>query len=248
MDTKLVQQYGEDILCYRLRTARQKKRMQHEDLEKKLIGLNKEWKTLRNQQFNMGWDPLIPPVQKGWKRFFVLRDDVARSRHSGFFQNILRKINTYDWSHRKDFMIRKRRCGRKKYGVKEQKLLQPWEWHFEKLGFNGYEKQMFHEEFHYEKWNKGPIKRYVFTDPWRFVLKIKPNMITKIRRIDPELESRMQDINSYLVINDYKGRLGRLMRGRYKGKELRWKNYGRHKEVDQFKNKSLLQIMDMIKE
>ena len=55
MDTKLVQQYGEDILCYRLRTARQKKRMQHEDLEKKLIGLNKEWKTLRNQQFNMGW-------------------------------------------------------------------------------------------------------------------------------------------------------------------------------------------------
>ena len=37
MDTKFIQQYGEDILCYRLRTARQKKRMQYEDFDKQLI-------------------------------------------------------------------------------------------------------------------------------------------------------------------------------------------------------------------
>ena len=248
MGTKIIQRYGENILSYRLRTARQKKRMQHEDLEKKLIGLNKERWALRRQQSNMGWDPLIPPVQKGWKRFFVLRDDVARSQHADFFQNILKKINTYDWSHRKDFMIRKRRFGRKKYGVKEQKLLQPWEWHFEKLGFNVYEKQMFHEEYHYEKWNKGPIKRYVFSEPWRFVLKVKPNMITKIRKLDPELESRLQQINSYLERNDYEGKLGRLMTGSYKWKEWKWKNYDRYDEEYLFKNKSLYQIMDMIKE
>ncbi len=39
MDTKLIQQYGEDILCYRLRTARQKKRMRYEDFDKQLIQL-----------------------------------------------------------------------------------------------------------------------------------------------------------------------------------------------------------------
>lgn len=248
MDTKIIQQYGEDILCYRLRTARQKKRMQHKDLEKKLIGLKKERWALRRQLWNMGWDPLIPPVQKGWKRFFVLRDDVARSQHAEFFQNILKKINTYDWSHRKDFMVRKRRFGKKKYEVKGQKLKEPYACEFAKLDLTDKEKEMFYAEFRFEYWNKGPVKRYVFSEPWRFVLKVKPNMITKIRKLDPQLESRLQQINSYLERNNYEGKLDRLMRGSYKWKELKWKNYGRYDEEDLFQNKSLCQIMDMIKE
>ena len=248
MDTKIIQQYGEDILCYRLCTARQKKRMQYDDLEKKLISLNKEWKVLRKKKWDIGWDPLIPPVQKGWKRFFVLKEDVARSKQAEFFQNILKKINTYDWSYRKDFMIRRRRFGKKKYAVKEQKLLQPWKCHFERLDFNGYEKQMFHEEYHYHKWNKEPIKRFVFNEPWRFVLIVKPNMIMKIRRIDPILESRLQEINSYLERNSYKGKLGKLLHGSHKWKEWKWKNFGRYDEANPFQNKSLHQILDLIKE
>jgi len=133
MDTKLIQQYGEGILCYRLRTARQKKRLQYEDFYKQLIQLYKEEKALYQQQKNLGWEPLKPPVQKGWKRFFVLRDDVAKSKHAEFFQNILNKINTYDWSYRKNFKIRKRKMGRKIYVVKTQKLLEPCERHFAKL-------------------------------------------------------------------------------------------------------------------
>jgi hypothetical protein len=178
MGTKIIQQYGEDILCYKLCTARQKKRRQYEELEKKLIALHKEERALYGQIRNLGWEPLVPPVQKGWKRFFVLRDDVARSKQADFFQNILEKINTHDWSHRKDFMIRKRRFGRKKYAVKEQRLLQPREWQFEKPGFDENEKQMFHEEYHYETGKRDPIKRYVFDEPWRFVLRVRPNMIT----------------------------------------------------------------------
>ena len=78
MDKKLIEQYGTEILSYRLRTARQKKRMQYEDFDKQLIQLHEEESALRSQKRNLGWEPLIPPVQKGWKRFFVLRDDVAR--------------------------------------------------------------------------------------------------------------------------------------------------------------------------
>jgi hypothetical protein len=102
--------------------------------------------------------------------------------------------------------------------------------------------------YHYEKWNKGPIKRYVFSEPWRFVLKVRPNMITKIRKIDAELESRMQEINSFLKRNDYQGRLSRLKGERYKWKEWKLKNYEKHTEADLFNNKPLLQVLDMIKE
>lgn len=246
MDKKIIQQYGEDVLCYRLRTARQKKRMQYEDFDKQLIQLHKEENALYEQRRNLGWEPLTPPVQKGWKRFFVLRDDVARSKHADFFEGILKKINTYDWSYRKDFIVKKRRFGKKKYGVKEQKLLAPREWHFEKLGFNEKEKQMFHEVFHNEKWNRGPVKRYVFNEPWRFVLRVRPNMITKVRAKDAVLESRLKQLEDYLENNDLRKRQHRLLYGRYQWRG--WRGFEKYNEVNSLKNKSLQQILDMIKE
>lgn len=246
MDTKIIQQYGEDILCYRLRTARQKKRMQYEDFEKRLIQLYKEEKTLYRQMRNLGWEPLIPPVQKGWKRFFVLRDDVARSGQAEFFQGILNKINTYDWSHRKDFMIRKRRFGRKNYVVKDQQLHEPWEWLFVKLDFNEHEKQMFNEEYKHDKRYGKPVKKYVFKEPWRFVLRVRPNIITKIRVKDPVIESGLKEIDNYLERNDLRKTQARLLHGNYKWRE--WKKFEKYDEVNFLKNKSLNQVIDLIKQ
>src|SRR4051812_19284598 len=109
MDTKLIQQYGEDIRCYRLRTARQRKRMQYEDFDKQLIQLDKEEDRLYRQKMNLGWEALHPPVQKGWVRSFILREDIARSRYAFFFEAMLKKINTYEYSWRKDFKRKKKR-------------------------------------------------------------------------------------------------------------------------------------------
>lgn len=69
MDNKLIEQYGEDILCYRLRTARQKKRMQYEDFHKYLIRLSKEEKGLMKLKRELGWETLKPPVQKDGNGF-----------------------------------------------------------------------------------------------------------------------------------------------------------------------------------
>lgn len=46
MDNKLIKQYGEDILSYRLRSARHKKRAQREAFDKQLIALHYEQKAL----------------------------------------------------------------------------------------------------------------------------------------------------------------------------------------------------------
>jgi hypothetical protein len=244
MDTKLIRHFGEDILSYRLRTARNKKRMQYEDFHKQLMKLHKEEKALYEQKRNLGWESLIPPVQRGWKRCFVLRQDVLTSKYADFFENILKKINTYDWSHRKDFMVKKRKRGRKIYIVKGQKLLQPEEHHFQKLKFSEAEKQLFHAEYHFEKWNKGPVKKYVFNEPCIFVLQVRPNMIDKIRKRDVVIEARLKAINNYLEKDFLRVKLNKLL---YGNNRWHWKEGEKEKEKSPLKNKSVERIIDELK-
>ncbi len=246
MDKKLIKQYGEDILCYRLRTSRQKKRMQYEDFHKQLIRLRKEENALYEQKENLGWQPLLPPVQKGWKRSFVLRDDVARSRQAEFFEKILTKINTHDWSYRKDFKVKKRRLGRKNYVVKEQKLLAPYDWYFMKLRFSDAEKQFFHEVLYWDNHGHITAIRYVFNEPWRFVLKVKPNIITKVRIKDAVLESKIARLKNYLQRNDLEKKQSKILNGDYR--RTHWMRNQKRGETNPLLNKPTLKIIDEMKD
>jgi hypothetical protein len=244
MDTKIIEQYRENMLCYRLRTARQKKRMQYEDFDKQLIQLDKEENKLYKQQRNLGWEPLNPPVQKGWIRHFILREDVARGKHAIFFENILKKINTYEYSWKKDFKKKKRKRGRKIYVVKPQYLLRAYDYQFTKMEFNDNEKQFFREVWELD-WRKQPVKRYEFTEPWRFVLKVRANMIDKVRIKDIALESRLNEIDNYFERNDYRKRQHKIIYGYYKRR--RWNDFEKYNEVNEYKNKSLIEIINSVK-
>ncbi len=241
MDTKLIQQHGEDILCYRLRTARQKKRMQYKDFDKQLIQLWKEQRGLWARKNNLGWEPLLPPVQKGWKRCFVLRDDVARSKQAEFFEAILKKINTSAWSYRKDFRIRKRKYGRKIYVIKGQQLLKPYSYELKRFAFSDSEMQCFHEVWEHD-WKKQPVKRYVFNEPWRFVLRVSPNIIDKIKIKDVDIEKRLEEISNYLEWNKYDARQAKILGDSYK-----WRyREQRDRERNPLYNIPLPQILDRL--
>jgi len=245
MDTKFIRQYGEEILCYRHRTTRKKKQMQYEDFDKQLIHLHREERELLKQKYNLGWEALTPPVQRGWKRFFVLREDVARSRHKVFFENILSKINTYDYSWRKDFKRKKRKRGRKVYVVKPQSLAKLSELDLVKLGFTDLEKQFF-----YEVWETDCrglfVKRFLFKEPWRFVLKVRPNMIDKVRKRDEVIEARLQEIDAYLDRNRFRHRLNKILHGHDQWGWLKY--YEKEKEKYAYKNKSVNQILNLVNE
>lgn len=245
MHTKLIQQYGEDILCYRLRTARQRKRMQYKDFDKQLIQLHKKENELYRQHRNLGWEPLLPPVQKGWIRHFVLRDDVAKSRYGEFFEAILKKINTYEYDWKKDFKRKKRKRGRKIYVVKPQYLLRPYEYQFQRIEFTEIERQFFTEVWEMDS-KRQLFKRYEFTEPWRFVLRIRANMIDRIRIKDALLESEIRVLINYLERNDLRGKQTKLLYGNWK----RWstnKEFKKYNEINRYKNKSLIQILDLLK-
>ena len=238
---KIMNRELEHYMGFRLQTVRRKKRMQHEDFEKKLFGLHKERNELYKQQRALGWIELHPPVMRGWKRFFVLREDVAKSKHGSFFEGILQKINKVEYSSRKDFKIKKRKAGRKIYVAKKQELFLPDDFWFKKLNFNEKEAPFFEVRYVKEKWRKDLVKRYVFTEPWRFVIRIRPNIITKVRVKDVEIERRISEINDFIDRGGFSGKLNRLLTGSFK---WRWDEKEKIQERNSLKNKPLQQILE----
>jgi len=233
------------ILLYGLRTARQRKRAQRESFEKKLRALGRERVELRRKKNNLGWVELDPPVMRGWKRFFVLRDDVAESIYATFFQNILDKINTTTFSNRKDFKVKKKRQRRWKYNIKKHELLAPFAWQFNKLGFSEIERSFF-EERTVMNYHRVWVTMYVFKEPWRFVLKVRPNMITRTRIRDVEMESRYSEIMNYFENRALDSKLSRLQgcSSHCRG----WKEWEKEDEKYEFKNRAFTQILDKLKE
>lgn len=176
---------------------------------------------------------------RGWKRYFVLRDDLAKSKQAPFFESILNKINTTHYSYRKNFTIKKRNGGKKVHVVKEQHLLCPYPFQFDQLKFSEAEKQFFEERcmLNTSAGKQGRI--FVFTQPWRFVLRVRPNIITKKRARDEVIESRLQQICNYIKCNALWGRINHLTGGyRYSWQEER------AKEKNFLKNKPLAAILN----
>jgi len=242
MDNKIIQEFGTDILCYRLRTARQKTRLQYKDFDKRLIQIAKEQSELWQIRYNLGWEPLVPPIQKGWKRSFILREDVAATTDAEFFKRILEKINTYHWSPQKNFRVKKRRFGRKYYVVKPQQLKEFYEGDFERQKFGDRERQCFDKVYIYHKKHLPPMIKYVFRESWRFVLQVRPNIIDKVRIRDHELESRIRRIRDYIERNGYNGRLDKIVYGRSLSRCDRGGIM--FDEQDPLKNKPLTRILD----
>ncbi len=235
-----------DILLYGLRTARQKKRMQHKGFEKKLRRLDKEQTELWLKDRNLGWIDLNPPVMRGWKRYFVLREDIVRSKDSNFFQGILEKINCTQYNHRKDFKIKYRLNGKKQYAVSSQQLKNSPAQNSKEMSFTDKEWQFFEERDVLDWTGKKFYKAYVFTEPWRFVLRVRPNLIFKARIRDEAIESRLAEIDNHIIGNNWRPRIAKLKGNSYgNGWRKEWEN---EREKYIFKNVPLSQILDAVKE
>lgn len=198
MDNPVQTEIENYIAASRIRTTRRRIRDARTQFEKQLRSLHREEKRMSEIWYKRGYVPLEPPVMIGYKRFFVLRDDVARSRHADFYEGLLTKINTCDYSHRKDFKVKKRSHGRKHWVLREQQLLQPDLQAFAKLKLTEKEAACFEERFFFFKNSPEPQKRMVFKESWRFILRVRPNMVTVARMELPELKSQMQQLDDYV--------------------------------------------------
>lgn len=91
----------------RLRSSRTRKRVAKTDYEKYLRQCCDRHAELEKQKRTMPLVPLEKPYQKGYVRFFVVRDDVKCSKLGDFFENLLAKINTYQYADNRKFQKKK---------------------------------------------------------------------------------------------------------------------------------------------
>ncbi len=56
--------------------------------------------------------------------------------------------------------------------------------------------------------------KYVFTEPWRYVLKVTPHIVTHIKLIDADIERELSYIKEHIVSHNLDPRISCLTRGR----------------------------------
>lgn len=203
-----------ECLC-RIKSARQKKRLVKKDHDKQLIHLNRRRDELWKQKTALPPVPLEVPYQRGWKRFFVLRDDVMRSPKAEFYTDLLAKINTVQYDRDDSFKRKKRRRGRYGYELRRQMLrdFDPYDWSNNRMKLSEQERACFVRIENFNAKNGRGDSRYVFAEPWRFVLKIAPYMVTHQKMIDVDIEKELAGIDGHIQNHCLRPRLNVLLQG-----------------------------------
>lgn len=236
-----------DVLYYRLRSARQRKRAQKEDFDKQLIQLDEKRESLWDARHSLPMVPLKEPYQKGWKRSFILRADIAKSDSAAFYSGILEKINSTQYHHNKSFTKKRRRHGKRVYEPIPQllKFISEWEWSNGKLKLTEEEKACFDPEIFWvhKRANVNIAEiRFVFRDAWRYVLQVQPNMITQVKMKDAKLEQEVKLLDNYIENNQLRYRMHKLTNGRSQNKWKRLEEKVKGKDLN--KNKAFHTILE----
>lgn len=198
-----------------IKTARQKKRLAKKDFEKYLISLHIKQNELWEIKKNLPQIPLEFPYQKGWQRSYELRSDTAVCKHADFYGLLLDKLNTMQYSKTKDFKIRRRK-NRKKIRVdRPQSLIEfdLWQWERNIVKLSEAEKAMFYPVEYWCNATKCKTVKFVFKEPWRFILKVRPHIITHQKMKDEILEQEIAEINNHIEHHFLQHKINKIVDG-----------------------------------
>ena len=227
----------------RLRNLRSRKRIAREDHEKYLRECIKRQKVLFKQRRELPLVPLEKPYQKGYVRFFVLREDVRQGKQADFFETLLEKINTYQYADTRKFQKKKKRRGKRVYIARKQELytFSQWEWEraLERGKFTQKERAYFARIECFNRQKDRFEIHYEFTEAWRFELRVKPNMITHYRPVDIAIERELAELDK--IIDDYKN--WGIIHSKIYGRSYSWRQYQkRYMPKEKYKRTPLKEI------
>lgn len=212
------------LLPYRLKSARRKKRLIIKDRDKRLLKLDRERHRISTDPGYKTTIPLDEPYQKGWKRVFVLKPEIQQDVKAQFYKEILDKINTAQYHYDPSFKKPKRKGKWHKYYFDELPKLhticsRDWQLNSQKMSEE--QRACFTQvdfwDQHYYRWDYY----YQFALPELFEIAVLPNIIDTIKIGDALLEQRLAWIDNHIDNNNLQCRLDKLKNGnRYNG----WKN------------------------
>jgi hypothetical protein len=203
--------------------------------EKVTLQLYREQEKLYHDKWVKPSIKLDKPYQKGWKRYFKVREDVARGPLGKIAEKILSVINRIDYSSREDFMKK----GRKSKKYEPIKLgvgvIDAREW--EKKKYPASWKKYF--RLYESKWGQ---LYYQFQFSWWFTEIIEKHMITHYYEADAEIDSRIAEINKVIEHN----KLDAVYMGMKKGRNLdEWDlSLERKKERNKLAKKEMKKVLN----
>lgn len=178
--------------------------------DKKLIRLRKRLDILYRAEREFPLIELPQPIQKGFKKEFVLRSDIARRRDANDFKRILGAINNTVYCKNEDFKVKKWHSNQMEDVPHNLKHIPEKKW--DKLGWPEHFKKwfVFQERPFKGKYSTFMVKGYWFAYPWMFVTEVSPNMYTHVRQIDINIKKEQDEINKFFEHNNGWDRLNHL--------------------------------------
>jgi hypothetical protein len=191
-----------------------------ETRDKTAIRLQKEYSVLIQKKYRLPKIELEKPIRSGFKKFYVLRDDIANRQDAGVFKSILKVINDTIYCKNEEFKAKKYYSKQlenlphdlKFIGVKEwidKKYPESWKKYFD-----------LKTKVVRSRHGQYSFTGYFFRYEWYFVPKIEPHFITHLPQLDPELEAKLEEIRNTMDQKGYWRRLDHL-RGSNKWKQYR---------------------------
>ncbi|WP_394999927.1 hypothetical protein [Acinetobacter sp.] len=178
---------------------RREKRIAKEQFDKKVLSLERENAILWKAKRDIPWIKLDEPIQRGWKRFFVLRDDVARRTDAHIIRDVLKRVNVTQYCDNEAF---------EEYNWKADQWYE-MRHDLKPIGLGECERDVHLTERHRSYLYKGSdwfynhgwkkiVEGYWFKDKWMLAQKIEPHFVTHYQELDAELEAKLAHIHKKL--------------------------------------------------
>jgi hypothetical protein len=172
-----------ELLPYRLKSAKRKKRLRKFDFDKKLLKLERRLKDLTNSKETI-FEKLDNPYQKGWKRLFVLKREVAQSENAEFYQGILDKINRVQYHYDESFKWKKRGKRYHRYNhpeLPQLRRIDSYYWRTNRPKLSDEEMACFNAVKYWSSAGYRWDYKYEFAQPWLFEIKVLPHIIYEVK-------------------------------------------------------------------
>jgi len=171
-----------------LKSEKEKKQKELLSIQRQVNSLHRSIRTLPKVQ-------LDKPRFMGYKRYFVLREDITRRNDAKELREILGAINRIVFSKTKDFT---------KYDYDDKKL----HWNKQRVNtlaekefklLNAHQKTFFAKVRHSD-FRKKEV-RHAFIYPYFFVFRIRQHYVTEVPMLDSEIESKLTELQNKINVN-----------------------------------------------
>jgi hypothetical protein len=191
---------------------RRQKRLDKFENEKDLIATWKKKNRLYQGKRALNWVELPKPERRGYKRYFVLREDVAKSKEANFYRTILSFIQKTVLCRDKNYEYKDHTSKAKKPIMQYVKDIDLREWN--KLVLENKLTPKMQMQFE-RKWKTTTPNRghwvYEFKKPWVYAFKIAPHYITHRILINPQLESELRELENRIEKQNLMPKISKIM-------------------------------------